>query len=65
MQIGIFGILTLIFVICKLAGVIAWSWLWVFSPLLAGFALSVLLILGIFGAGIGLVLADRPRRRRA
>ena len=31
---GFLELLTLIFVICKLLGVISWSWLLVFSPLL-------------------------------
>lgn len=33
------GLLTLVFVTLKLAGVIAWSWWWVLSPLLAGITL--------------------------
>ena len=36
---GLFGILTVIFVICKLAGVIDWSWWLVFLPLYGGFGL--------------------------
>ena len=31
--IGFFGVLTIIFVVLKLVGVISWSWLWVLSPL--------------------------------
>lgn len=30
---GIVGVLTLIFVVLKLVGVISWSWWWVLSPL--------------------------------
>lgn len=44
MQIGFLGLLTLIFVVCKLAGVIAWSWFWVLSPAIFG-ALVVLLVM--------------------
>lgn len=33
--------LTVIFVVLKLVGVIAWSWLWVLSPLWIGFLLLV------------------------
>ena len=29
---GICGVLTLIFVVLKLVGVINWSWIWVLSP---------------------------------
>lgn len=31
--IGFFGCLTLIFIVLKLTRVIAWSWLWVLSPI--------------------------------
>ena len=34
MKIGFLGAVTLIFVVLKLTGVVAWSWLWVWSPLL-------------------------------
>jgi len=36
MNIGIFGLLTIVFTVCKLAGVIDWSWWLVMSPLIAG-----------------------------
>ncbi len=31
--IGLLGAVFLVFLILKLTGVIAWSWLWVFAPL--------------------------------
>ena len=42
------AILTLIFITLKLCGVIAWSWFWVLSPMIFGFA-SVLFFLTVFG----------------
>ena len=33
MKIGFFGILALIFITLKLTHVVAWSWVWVVSPL--------------------------------
>jgi Flp pilus assembly protein TadB len=33
MKIGFLGLLTIVFIVLKLVGVIAWSWLWVLSPL--------------------------------
>lgn len=33
MKIGFFGLLGLLFIGLKLGGIIAWSWLWVLSPL--------------------------------
>ena len=40
---GFFEALTLLFVALKLTGVIAWSWLWVFSPLWLTFAFAVVI----------------------
>lgn len=49
MQIGFVGLLTIIFVLCKLFGVVAWSWWVVFLPVLIPFGLfaGVMLVLGI------------------
>lgn len=33
MQIGFFGLLTLLLVYCKISGQLACSWLWVFAPI--------------------------------
>lgn len=48
MRMGFLPLLTLIFVVAKLAGAIAWSWWLVFTPVLIG--------IGI-GAGFFLALA--------
>lgn len=42
--ISIFSLLTIIFVVLKLVGVINWSWWWVLSPFLIGCAISVIII---------------------
>jgi hypothetical protein len=52
MQIGIFGLLTIIFVIAKLAGWIAWSWLWVLAPLWIGFLALLGILLGLAALAI-------------
>lgn len=49
MKLGFFSLLTLIFVVMKLLEVITWSWWLVFSPLLIGFVLAVLLAVFIVG----------------
>jgi hypothetical protein len=41
--IGFVGLLTILFIGLKLCGVIAWSWLWVLSPMW----ISLLLVLAI------------------
>lgn len=43
--IGFTGLLTLVFIVLKLCGVIEWSWLWVLSPLWISFGLGVLIII--------------------
>lgn len=42
--IGFFGLLTIVFIVLKLCGVINWSWLWVLAPLWMSW-LAVLIIL--------------------
>lgn len=47
---GVAGLLTIIFVVLKLVGVIAWSWLWVLSPLWISFLIwAVIAILAAAG----------------
>jgi hypothetical protein len=41
MQIGFAGLLALLLIVLKLTHVIAWSWLWVLSPLWIGFLLCL------------------------
>lgn len=36
------GVLLVVFIVLKLTGVIAWSWLWVLSPLWIGLLVSLL-----------------------
>ena len=45
------GILLIIFIVLKLVGVIAWSWLWVLSPLWIGVLL--ILFISFIGATAG------------
>lgn len=35
MRIGFCGLLTLVFIVLKLTGVISWSWIWVLAPVWA------------------------------
>lgn len=41
------GVLTVVFVILKLTGVITWSWWLVFAPLWVPVALFLLIVLGV------------------
>jgi hypothetical protein len=37
------GLLTVLFIVLKLANYIAWSWLWVLSPLWIGLLISLII----------------------
>lgn len=41
---GLDGVLLVVFIVLKLCGVIAWSWLWVLSPLWIG----ILIYTGVY-----------------
>ena len=43
--IGFPGLLTIVFIVLKLCGVITWSWLWVLSPLWISLALVIVLVI--------------------
>ncbi len=43
--IGFFTLLALLFIGLKLGGVIAWSWLWILSPLWIGLAVVASVVL--------------------
>ena len=51
--VGFFGLLTIVFIALKLMGYIAWSWLWVLSPLWLPF------IIGLVVAIIILIVAEK------
>lgn len=42
--IGFSGLLTIVFIVLKLLGVITWSWLWVLSPIWINIGLGVVII---------------------
>lgn len=54
--IGFCGLLTIVFIVLKLVGVISWSWIWVFSPLWIELIISLVVIAVVF---ILYKLADR------
>ena len=43
--VGFCGLLTIVFIVLKLCGVIAWSWLWVLSPLWISVGLIIIISL--------------------
>lgn len=45
MDFGFANILTIIFVVLKLVGVIDWAWVWVLSPIWISFIIFLVLVL--------------------
>ena len=43
--VGFFGLLTLVFIVLKLTGYIAWSWWWVLAPIWIPLAIVLALVL--------------------
>jgi hypothetical protein len=43
--IGFFGLLTIVFIVLKLCGIITWSWWWILSPIWGPAALFIICIL--------------------
>ena len=61
--IGFAGLLTVLFIGLKLAGVIEWSWVWVLAPLWGGFAIVMAIVIGaVVLMLIGALLHKSERR---
>ena len=43
--VGFFGLLTIVLIVLKLLGYIHISWLWVFSPIIAGTAIVIVFLI--------------------
>lgn len=57
--IGFLGLLTVLFIGLKLTGYIAWSWLWVLSPLWIPIAFVIsFMILGAIVIGLAYIIAQ-------
>lgn len=58
--IGFTGLLQIVFITLKLCKVITWSWWWVMSPMLIGWGIVLIILIGCTVA----VCFDKPSRRR-
>jgi len=56
---GLATILLVVFIVLKLCGVIAWSWLWVLSPLWISTAFAIIVL------GILMIVKRNAKRNRA
>lgn len=50
-EIGLSTLLTIIFIILKLCGVIPWAWVWVFCPIWGAGALALAIAIIVFVCG--------------
>jgi hypothetical protein len=65
MKIGFPGLLAILFIGLKLAGVINWPWIWVLAPLWIGFAfLLVIVAFYLVILAWSVIMEDRARTRR-
>ena len=55
---GLGSVLTIIFIVLKLVGVIDWSWWWVVSPAMIEIGLTILLLIGLK------IYSDAIKKRR-
>jgi hypothetical protein len=63
---GVSTILTLIFVVLKLVGVIHWSWWWVLAPTLitVGLSIGAIIIFGIVFGIVALIVHSSDKKTR-
>ena len=54
--IGFTGLLTVLFIGLKLAGIIQWSWLWVLAPIWIGLLIA---LIGLALVLVGVILSRR------
>lgn len=50
--IGFVGLLTIVFVVLKLCGIINWSWWWVISPIWISAIIFMVVLIGVLGCFI-------------
>ena len=50
--IGFFGLLTIVFIVLRLTGFIAWSWWWVLAPLWMPAAVVIAILIIVFGIAV-------------
>ncbi len=59
-DIGFVGLLTIVFIVLKLCGVITWSWWWVLSPIW----ITAILVVVILAVWIVIIChEDKPKKR--
>ncbi|MFJ7647327.1 transmembrane Fragile-X-F protein [Lysinibacillus sp. NPDC097279] len=61
---GVAEVLTIVFIVLKLTGVITWSWWLVLLPSLISFTIYVLLLLGKVAIVIATIVTVKKRKKQ-
>ncbi len=62
--VGVAEVLTIVFIVLKLTGVITWSWWLVLLPSLISFTIYVLLLLGKVAIVIATIVTVKKRKKQ-
>mgnify|MGYP004536347521 CR=1 FL=1 len=63
-ELSLSTLVTIIFVILKLCGVLSWSWLWVLSPLWGGVAIIIVVAVLVWLFGCIAVIIEEKREKK-
>lgn len=63
-ELSLTTILTIIFVILKLCGVLSWSWWWVLSPLWGSIAIFIIVAVLVWLFGCIVVIIERRKNKK-
>ena len=63
-EIGLSTLLTIIFIILKLCGVIPWAWAWVFSPMWVAAALALAIAIFVFICGCVIEAVETKKQKK-
>lgn len=63
-EIGLSTILTIIFIVLKLCGVIPWAWVWVFCPIWGGCALALVIAIFVLICGCVVEAVENKKTKK-
>lgn len=64
-EVGLSTLLTIIFIVLKLCGIISWSWWWVLSPLWVGVAIFIVVTVVVCLCGcIATTIEEKRENKR-
>lgn len=63
-EIGLTTLLTIIFIVLKLCGILPWSWWWILSPLWGGVAIFIVVAVIVCLCGCIAEIIEEKRNKR-